>query len=151
MRLSLHFIPFLRLRQFASYGPSFPCVSKILCVHLWWAMCIIAGLCAVSVEVQAQNTSPLDIDVVLEPGHLFEEGWIITSPRFSSNLTYPMVIDPMGHQVFNELTPNQGFCFEHHPEGSLTWFSSLGGYWEVLDSSLQVTKTIGFDGANFKH
>ena len=148
MRLSLHFIPFLRLRQFASYGPSFPCVSKILCVHLWWAMCIIAGLCAVSVEVQAQNTSPLDIDVVLEPGHLFEEGWIITSPRFSSNLTYPMVIDPMGHQVFNELTPNQGFCFEHHPEGSLTWFSSLGGYWEVLDSSLQVTKTIGFDGAN---
>ena len=44
----------------------------------------------------AQTGVGLDITVEMEPGQQFAPGWILSAPRFSSNLTYPLVIDDRG-------------------------------------------------------
>lgn len=110
--------------------------------------CIVACWSVFPRVAQAQSQESVDLEVVLEQGETFAQGWIIASPRFSSNLTYPIVVDPSGNDLHNDLNPYRGFSFEHHPDGRLSWFSSLDAYWEVLDSSLQTTKVIDFDGAN---
>ena len=148
LSMPLRFNPYILIRQFASYCSPFGRGSKILCAPLSWLLCLGMLTGGAFGQVYAQNTASLDIDVLLEPGQQFEAGWIITSPRFSSNLTYPMVFDDLGNDVFNELTPYQGFCFEHHPDGRLSWFASAEGYWEVLDSALQVASVVEFQGAN---
>ena len=104
-------------------------------------------VCALSLShtpVWTQTSSGLDINVVVEPGSALGEGWIIAAPRYSSNLTYPMVVDANGDVVLNDLRPYQGFSFEHHPDGRLAWFSTFENHWEVLDSSLQVASTIEY-------
>ena len=66
--------------------------------------------------------------------------------RFSSNLTYPMVIDATGADRFNDLRPYEGFNFDHHPDGRLAWFSTFDGWWHVMDSSLAVAEIVDIEG-----
>lgn len=109
---------------------------------LLWAGIILSGL---SARVVAQTS--LSVETLLTPGETLSGGWIISSPRFSSNLTYPTVVDSNGVVVLNALRPFRGFNFDLHPDGRLGWFWSQGGVWEVLDSSLQASETIAFTDA----
>jgi hypothetical protein len=97
--------------------------------------------------LMSQVNSGLSMEVIFEPGVQFTAGEIIASPRFSSNETYPIVVAQDGTVLHNELNPFRGFNFDHHPDGSLAWFSTLTGVWEKLDSSFQVLEPIEFLGA----
>lgn len=95
-----------------------------------------------------QTGDALNIEVTLEQGQTFGEGWILASPRFSSNLTYPILVDEMGDVRFNEVRPLEGFNFDQHPDGSLSWFAAEFGWWNVLDSALQVQEVVKFFGGD---
>ena len=101
---------------------------------------------ALSKVAFAQTSTALSVEVVLEPGQTFSEGWILASPRFSSNLTYPIVVNDQGVLVRNELNPFRGFNLDHHPDGRLAWYYTQGAMWEILDSSMQVVETLDFIG-----
>ena len=94
----------------------------------------------------AQQSTSLSLEVLLEPGEQFSGGQIIASPRFSSNETYPIVVDADGALLHNDLNPFRGFNFDYHPDGSLAWYWTLGGTWERLDSSLTVTESFDIQG-----
>jgi len=95
-----------------------------------------------------QQENDLDITIEFESDETFAPGWILAAPRYSSNLTYPLIIDATGADRFNELRPYEGFNFDHHEDGRLAWFSTLEGWWHVLDSSLGVTEIIDIDNAD---
>ena len=99
-------------------------------------------------ELSAQIGVGLDITVEMEPGQQFAPGWILSAPRFSSNLTYPLVIDEAGVARHNQLRPFEGFNFDLHENGTVAWFSTLEGWWHELDSSLLVSDIIEFVGAD---
>jgi|GEM_PF-384301 hypothetical protein len=147
MRLPLILFPIIPTQQFAYSVASLGGRSKILCASRRWMACLALCCCLVPPVAHAQNTNSVELQVELEPGNTFAEGWIIAAPRFSSNLTYPIVLDHLGNAFHNDLNPYRGFCFEQQPNGELSWFATQEGYWEVLDSSLQVTKVISFEGA----
>ena len=94
----------------------------------------------------AQQENSLDIIVEFETDQTFSPGWILSAPRFSSNLTYPMVIDATGADRFNDLRPYEGFNFDHHADGRLAWFSTFDGWWHVMDSSLAVAEIVDIEG-----
>lgn len=96
----------------------------------------------------AQTTNGLELEVVMEPGQEFGSGWILASPRFSSNLTYPIIVDAQGVVRYNELHPYHGFNFDQNPNGELSWFSTTLGRWHRLDSALNYAGAIQFDGAD---
>lgn len=96
---------------------------------------------------RAQTVTELDIEIVFGNQGAFSEGYIIAAPRFSSVQTYPLVLDHLGNILHNELNAFRGFNFDHHPDGRLAWYSTDGGQWEVLDSSLQAAALIDFYGA----
>ncbi len=98
----------------------------------------------------AQTSTGIDLDVLFEPGmgDAFSDGYIIAAPRFSSNLTFPIIVASSGEAVHNELNPFRGFNFDLHPDGRLAWYWTQNGLWEILDSSLQVTSTLDFIGAD---
>ena len=120
---------------------------KMLSASRHWIICIAVGCAGMLSTAQSQGQTSVDLQVVLEPGETFSEGWILASPRFSSNLTYPIVLDHLGNDLHNDLTPYRGFSFEQQVDGSLTWFTQEDYSWEVLDSSLQATRIITCDGA----
>lgn len=90
----------------------------------------------------------LDVEVLLESEAGLSPGWILAAPRISANQTYPIIVSDQGEVVFNELRPLQGFNFDQNPDGRLSWFSTLLGEWHVLDSSLVMSETVVFSGAN---
>jgi len=147
MKKPLPFILSTLIGQFAPARAPFGCGFKILCAPMWWMAVAMLGLCGTPGLLQAQNSTSLELEVVFEGDSTFEEGWIIASPRFSSNLTYPIVVDHFGQDLHNDLTPYRGFNFDWHPDGSLTWFSILDGQWEVLDSTLQPAGFVAFEDA----
>lgn len=107
----------------------------------------MAGLLGPS-PLMAQTNDGLDVQVIMEPGQEFGPGWILASPRFSSNLTYPIIVDDQGILRYNELHPYQGFNFDQNPNGELSWFSTTLGRWHRLDSALNFSGAIEFDGAD---
>lgn len=110
---------------------------------------LVMGLPAVFL---AQQSTSLSLEVLLEPGEQFSEGQIIASPRFSSNETYPIVVDSDGGLLHNDLNPFRGFNFDYQPNGSLTWYWTLGGTWELLDSSMTVMESFDIqNGENDYH
>lgn len=115
--------------------------GRALCLGVFsWGMLCGAG------PIQAQNA--LDVQVLLEDDGEFSPGWIIAAPRFSSNLTYPIVVSAEGEVVFNELRPLTGFNFDQNPNGQLSWFSTLDGNWQILDSALMAAGVVEFLGAD---
>lgn len=104
------------------------------------------GLCTPG--LRAQTGTGLDITVEMEPGQQFSPGWILAAPRFSSNLTYPLVIDENGVDRHNQLRPFEGFNFDFHENGKVAWYSTLEGWWHELDSSLLVSDIIEFVGGD---
>ena len=104
----------------------------------------------VPLEMRAQTSTGLSLEVLFEPGNgnAFEDGYIIASPRFSSNLTFPIIVSSTGVPLHNELNPYRGFNFDLHPDGRLAWYWTQGGLWEILDSSIKVVETLDFIGAD---
>lgn len=92
----------------------------------------------------SQTSTGLALEVVLEPGASFADGYIIAAPRFNSNLTYPIILDETGAALHNELHPYEGFNFDLHPDGRMSWYHTLEGLWHILDSSLQTAQTMDF-------
>jgi len=133
-------------KQGAPFDTMLEGVKGILCagVRGWATMLLFAGPWC---SLQAQDNQALSMEILLEPGAQFSPGEILASPRFSSNLTYPIVVDSDGTVLYNELNPFRGFNFDFHPDGSLAWFSVFDGVWERLDSSLQAFEFIQFNGA----
>ena len=122
-----------------------------LCARFGEVM-LLALLTVSPAAFHAQQSTALSVEVLLEPGEQFSEGQIIAAPRFSSNETYPIVVDANGDLLHNELNPFRGFNFDYHPNGSLAWYWTLGGTWEMLDSSLQATETLDIqEGENDYH
>ena len=99
-------------------------------------------------HIEAQTGNNLDVQVVMEPGQEFAPGWILASPRFSSNLTYPIIVDDQGVLRYNALHPYQGFNFDQNANGELSWFSTTLTRWHRLDSTLNFAGAIEFDGAD---
>lgn len=97
--------------------------------------------------IQAQDVDELAMEVLMEEGQSFAPGWIITVPRYSSNLSYPVIVGPSGDVVYNASHPYLGFNWDHHPSGELVWFDQLEGHWQRLDSALNVDGIISFSGA----
>ena len=108
---------------------------------------LFAALFSPSV-LSAQQEVNLDITVEFESDAPFSPGWILAAPRYSSNLTYPLIIDAAGVDRFNDLRPYEGFNFDHHADGRLAWFSTLEGWWHVLDSSLALAEVIDIQNAD---
>lgn len=112
-------------------------------------VCVILALfmgMSLPLTSAAQQENSLDIIVEFETDQTFAPGWILSAPRFSSNLTYPMVIDATGADRFNDLRPYEGFNFDHHEDGRLAWFSTFDGWWHVMDSSLAVAEIVDIEG-----
>ena len=87
----------------------------VLLVLMLGFPCFFGGLLA-------QTGAGLDITVEMETGQQFAPGWILSAPRFSSNLTYPLEIDEDGIARHNELQPYEGFNFDLHENGTVAWF-----------------------------
>ena len=134
-------------RQGASFDASQQKVKGILWECLRWMAVVVWAVQPISPGWAQENTG-LSLEVIFEPGAQFSSGHILASPRFTSNETYPIVVDADGSILHNDLNPFRGFNFEQHPDGQLAWFWTMEGVWEVLDSSMQVVESIDFVDAD---
>ena len=127
-----------------------PRVFEILCRGSSWTflpcVCwIFLFIGLVRPAVAQVEGSEIGLDVVMEPGQSFAPGWILASPRYSSNLTYSLIIDSDGDVVHNTLRPYEGWNFDQQPTGDLTWYEQLDASsagWQVLDSGLMATEVV---------
>ena len=53
----------------------------------------------------AQTTTSISLEVLLEPNAAFSDGYIIGSPRFSSNETYPIIVGQGGRSTAQRIAP----------------------------------------------
>lgn len=120
----------------------FPEVSAVWAAALSLCLLVMAG------HARGQGLDLLGLNVELEPGQQFSPGWILAAPRFTSNLTYPFLIDEEGVVRYNQNRPYEGFNFDIQENNTLAWFSSADGWWHQLDSSLHVSEIIGYVGAD---
>jgi len=145
-------LPELSAARHDRQGASLPDKQARVWGNLWAIPCVLVVIFICSggwtLPLRAQTSTALSVEVVLEPGQTFSDGWILASPRFSSNLTYPLVVDDQGTLVRNELNPFRGFNMDLHPDGRLAWYYTQGAIWEVLDSAMQVSGTLDFVGAD---
>ena len=120
----------------------FPEVSSI------WAAVLSLFLMAAVGHARGQGVELLGLNVELEPGQQFSPGWILAAPRFTSNLTFPFLVDEEGIVRYNQNRPYEGFNFDLQDNNTLAWFSSIDGWWYQLDSSLNVSQFIGYVDAD---
>jgi len=95
--------------------------------------------------MMGQEGVGIELEIVMEPNQEFAPGWILTSPRFSGNLSYPVIVGSSGEVAYNELAPYRAWNFELQPSGQLTWYNQLSAEttgWEVLDSGLVNIETL---------
>ena len=136
------------LKQFATADRTCGRLGRKLYSGPRWMALLVYCLALCPALLTAQTTTSISLEVLLEPNATFSDGYIIGSPRFSSNETYPIIVDQGGAVLHSELRPFRGFNFDLHPDGRLAWYWTMEGVWEILDSSLQVSESLDFIGGD---